>query len=352
MKLPTFARMSAAIFLTSLASMASAQDTPLRLVKTMIVAAHQEEVSRQFFGHVVAKETVDLAFQVGGQITDLPITEGETISAGDVIATLDLEPFELALDQARVQNAQSVRTFERLQQLQGGAVSQVSVDDAQTQVQLSEIAVRDAERSLQNAQLTAPFDALIAARNVANFTTISAGTPIVRLHDMSDLRVEIDVPEVLFQQAGQNPDMTLFARFPASEKTFPLQVREFNAEASDVGQAFRITLGMAPPEDLVVLPGSSVTVIAMMRNQAHQQIIPHSAVINANDGTAQVMVFSPDEGDTDTGTVRTVPVEIVPGDRGEIIVVSGLEDRQEIVASGANLLSDGDAVRRFTGFAN
>lgn len=303
-----------------------------------------------FFGHVVAKETVDLAFQVGGQIVALPITEGETIAAGDIIATLDFEPFELALDQARVQSAQSARTFERLQQLQGGAVSQVSVDDAETQVQLSDIAVRDAERSLRNAQLTAPFDALVATRNVANFSTISAGTPIVRLHDMSDLRIEIDVPEVLFQQAGENPDITLYAQFPASEESFPLQVREFNAETSDVGQTFQITLGMAPPENLVVLPGSSVTVFAIMRDSEQQRIIPHSAVVNAIDGTAQVMVFSSDG--SDTGTVNVVPVQITPGTRGEIIVVSGLDDGQEIVASGANLLSDGDTVRRFTGFAN
>jgi len=352
MKLRIFARIGAAMILTSLVSVSSAQDIPLRLVKTMIIAPNEAEVPRQFFGHVVAKETVDLAFQVGGQIIALPITEGETIGAGDVIASLDLEPFELALDQARVQSAQSLRTFERLQQLQGGAVSQVSVDDAQTQVQLSDLAVREAERSLQNAELTAPFDALVASRNVANFTTIGAGTPIVRLHDMSDLRIEIDVPEVLFQQAGQNPDITLFAQFPASEETFPLQVREFNAEASDVGQTFQITLGMAPPENLVILPGSSVTVLAMIRDQEQQQIIPHSAVINASDGAAKVMVFSPDDGETGTGTVNAVPVEIVPGNRGEVIVVSGLEDRQEIVASGANLLSDGDVVRRFTGFAN
>lgn len=352
MKSLFFARVGAAIIVMSLASVSSGQETPLRLVKTMTVAPNEAEVSRQFFGHVVAKETVELAFQVSGQIIDFSITEGETIGAGDVIATLDLEPFELALDQARVQSDQSLRTFERFQQLQGGAVSQVSVDDAQTQVQLSDIAVRNAERSLKNAELTAPFDALVASRNVANFTTISAGTPIVRLHDMSDLRIEIDVPEVLFQQAGENPDIALFAQFPASEMKFPLQVREFNAETSDIGQTFRITLGMAPPENLVILPGSSVTVFAILRDQEQQQIIPHSAVINANDGAARVMVFSPNGADDGTGIVNAVSVEIAPGNRGEVIVMSGLDDGQEIVASGANLLSDGDAVRRFTGFAN
>ncbi len=332
------------------ASVSDAQDTAPRLVKTITISSDVSAAERQFFGHVVAKETVDLAFQVGGQIVSLPITEGETIAAGDVIAVLDLEPFELALDQAEVQRTQSTRTFERLQQLQGGAVSQVSVDDAETQLELSEIAVRDAERALRNAQLTAPFDALIASRNVANFTTINAGTPIVRLHDMSDLRIEIDVPEVLFQQAGENPNISLSAQFPASDQMFPLQVREFNAETSQVGQTFQITLGMTPPEGLVVLPGSSVTVFATQNDLEPEKIIPLSAVVNAANGATEVMVFT--ATGEDTGTVNAVPVEITPGNHGEVIVVSGLEDGSEIVASGANLLSDGDPVRRFAGFAN
>lgn len=308
------------------------------------------EVTRQFFGHVAAKETVDLAFQVGGQIVDIPIIEGEPVAKGAAIATLDLEPFELALDQARIQKDQADRALERFQKLQGNSVSQVTVDDAETQAKLAEIAVRNAERSLRDAQLLAPFDALVAARNVSNFSTISAGTPIARLHDMSELRVEIDVPEILFQQAGENPDVELFAKFPSSDTRFALQTREFNAETSQVGQTFRITLGMAPPEGLVVLPGSSVTVFATLRGGETALRIPGSAVTTTNDGTPRVLVFSP--SGADDGTVQAVEVTIAPGDDGAFNVLSGLEAGQEIVASGAHLLSDGDAVTRFTGFSN
>ena len=327
-----------------------AQEAALPLAKVSQVVSGQSENTRQFFGHVVAKETVDLAFQVGGQVTVLPIVEGQPVPEGGLIAALDREPFELALDQAKVQLEQARRTFERLQKLQGGAVSQVSVDDAETQLKLSEIAVRDAERALRNAQLTAPFDALVATRNVANFATIGAGTPVARLLDMSELRVEIEVPEVLFQQAGESPDISLMAKFPASDTLFPLAVREFNAETSQVGQTFEITLGMAPPENLVVLPGSSVTVLATIRGAASAPVIPGSAIVTANDGTPQVMVFSPD-GDNE-GTVNLQAIKITPGASGEVTVTEGLSGGEEIIASGANLLSDGDRVRRFTGFSN
>jgi RND family efflux transporter MFP subunit len=330
-------------------SAAFAEDTK-PLVKLVEVQTGASDTIRQFFGHVVAKETVDLAFQVAGQVVEIPVVEGQPISKGALIATLDLEPFEITLDQALVQKEQADRTLKRFQTLQGSAVSQVSVEDAATQVKLAEISVRNAQRSLKNAQLISPFDALVASRNIANFSTIAAGTPIVRLHDMSELRIEIDVSEVLFQQSGQNPNIKLQAKFTSSDELFPLSIKEFNAETSQVGQTFRITLGMTPPDSLVILPGSSVTVFATLRDEAAMMSIPRSALITGNDGTTQVMVFTPQ--DKTNGTVKPVTIEITPAPDGSVLVVQGLEAGQEIIASGSHLLTDGQAVTRFTGFSN
>ena len=65
------------LFLSPIAGLA--QD--VRLAKIIEVQSGDSAVTRQFFGHVVAKETVDLAFQVGGQIVELPVIEGARIDA-------------------------------------------------------------------------------------------------------------------------------------------------------------------------------------------------------------------------------------------------------------------------------
>ena len=328
--------------------MTVAQD--VRLAKIIKVQSDESAVTRQFFGHVVAKETVDLAFQVGGQIVELPLIEGERIAKGTMVAQLDLEPFELALDQARVQKDQAERTVERLQKLQGSTVSQVTVDDAETSLQLADIALRNAQRELDNATLLAPFDALVAARNVANFATIGAGTPVARLHDMSDLRIEIDVPEVLFQRAGTDPDIELWAQFPTKDTRYAVMPREFNAETSQVGQTYQITLGMAPPDDQTILPGSSVTVYATLNGGGSDIVIPASAVSTSNGGSPTVMVFTP--AGAEEGTVSRRPVTVEPTIRGDVRVTEGLESGEEVIASGATQLTDGDRVKRFTGFSN
>ncbi len=324
----------------------------IRPVKLITVAHAPETLVRQFYGQVVARQSVDLAFQVGGQILKFPVIEGDTIPKGGLVAELDLDPFIRALETAKLQLDQSERTRDRLRRLKGSAVSQVQIDDAETAAELARLSVRNAEVALSHATLSAPFDALVATRNVANFTTIAAGSPVARLHDMSELRIEIDVPEVLFQTAGEDPDVEITARFPSSPRSFPLQVREFNAETSSVGQTFRLTFGMEPPEGLRILPGASVTVLAKLKIGAGGMMVPPSAVASAPDGTMSVMVFTPDSEGSDTGTVasQTVNVDVIAD--GRIQLRDGVKDGAEIVAAGIAGLRDGQAVRRFSGFTN
>ncbi len=344
-----------ALMSVALALPAAAQDTPegqivLKPVKLMTVEYGSTGMVRKFFGHVVARQTVDLAFQVSGQIVKLPVLEGETVPQGALIAQLDLSTFELSLDQARLRQEQTDRTVERLAQLSDATASQVRREDADTEAALARIAVANAEYALENATLHAPFKAMIASRNVANFTTVSAGTSVVRLHDMSELRIEIEVPEVLFQRVGADPDVTMAAVFPASEQEFPLSVREFKAETSEIGQTFRLTLGMPPPEGLRILPGSSATITAKLNSAKTGIIVPPDAVATAADGATSVLVFEP--GEDDTGTLSRVPITVTAGHNGRFMIADGIEPGTEIVMAGVNTLEDGAHVRRFSGFPN
>ncbi|MDA5093126.1 efflux RND transporter periplasmic adaptor subunit [Aliiroseovarius sp. KMU-50] len=323
---------------------------PIKPVKLMEVTDQFVAIDRLFFGRVVARQTVDLAFQVGGQIIEFPVIEGDVIKAGTLIAQLDQERYSLAYEQAVLQKDQAERTLNRLSKLQGQTVSQVALDDATTQASLADIAVRKAEFDLEHTTLVAPFDALVAMRNVGNFVTTAPGTPVVRLHDMAEIRIDIDVPEILFQKANKDGDVELTAHFPASDQAYPLIVREFNAEASPVGQTYRLTLGMATPPGLLVLPGSSVDVRAHVESDDQQNVIPGTAIVADANKNLSVMIY--EETETGTGVIKQVPIEARPSENGDFIVTSGLSAGQVIVAAGANRIADGDTVRPFTGYSN
>lgn len=252
-------------------------------VKLMTTETGDARLERQFFGQVAAKQTVDLAFQVGGQILNFPVTEGFIAPMGTLIAELDLEQFELRLEQARLQKAQADRTVARMGKLKG-TVSKVAMDDAETQAALAAISVRDAEYALRHATLKAPFDALISSREVAVFTTVNAGTPIVRLHDMSELHIEVDVPEILFQQSEKNDVLEVTASFPGRDGEFPLRILEFDAEASNVGQTYRVTFLFEPPEGMQVFPGASTTVKVLADAGENIISLPATALVSNPSG--------------------------------------------------------------------
>ncbi|MCK8463378.1 efflux RND transporter periplasmic adaptor subunit [Aliiroseovarius sp. S1339] len=342
--------LTAATFALIAASTIAIAEDAAKPVKLLTVTANDETFSRVFFGKVVARQSVDMAFQVGGQIVEFPVIEGQVVSEGDMIVQLEQEQFSLALEQAVVQKDLAERTLERLTKLRGNTVSQVALDDATTQVNLADIALRQSERNLNNATLYAPFDGLIATRNVDNFVTVSPGTPVVRLHDMSEIRIAIDVPEILFQTASKEQNVQFMAEFPAHDEPLPVELREFSAEAASAGQTYRLTLGMAPRDDLRVLPGSSVNVRVSATHENPGILIPSTAIVAAPDGTLSAMRFVAGEGDT--GTIAAVPITVKPAANGDFLLLSGLSAGDEIVAAGASAVRDGETVRRFTGFTN
>ncbi|MBM3604594.1 MAG: efflux RND transporter periplasmic adaptor subunit [Alphaproteobacteria bacterium] len=322
----------------------------LRPVKLVELSREGTVQQRSFPGRVRALQTVDLAFQVGGQLEHFPVAEGDRLEAGDTVAALSRRGFERALRQAQATLDQEQQSLNRVRQLAGTAVPRAEVESTQTQVTLSEIAVEDAQSALQDATLVAPFDALVARRLVANFTTVPAGEPVVRLHDMSDMLIDIDVPEVLVRQSAEG-DVEFIATFPGSDQTYPLSIREYEAESAEIGQTFRLTLSFDDEAAAGILPGASAMVRVTRETDAEQAVtVPQNALVYAANGAPHVFVFQPDpEHDGNIGVVTLAPIEIRLRDDASVELVGGVAPGTEIVAAGAAQVTDGQAVRRFVG---
>ena len=315
---------------------------PPKPVKLMTLSSEPVTVQRQFFGQVAARQTVELAFQVPGKLEVLNAEEGARKPEGAEIAQLDLSGYERAVAEAEANFEKAQRDAERLESLRGQAVSEVQVQDAQTQLRLAEIALNSAREDLEHATLRAPFDALIAKRLVANFQTVQAGTPVVRLHDVSELRVDIQVPEVLFRQAGADDQIAFYAEFPGEGRRYDLALREFETETSATGQTYTITLAFTENPGAFVFPGASVSVYTAVTGPQQQGVVlPETALVYDAQGNAAVMVY-------EDGKVARRAVEIEVHEDSRIYMTEGPEDGTQIVETGASQLRDGQSARPFT----
>lgn len=319
--------------------------TPL-FVRTMIVGEAEQVQERQFFGRIAALETAELSFEVPGYLSLLEAPRGARIAEGERLAALDLDPFERAVERAELTLAQAERDLERLQTLASRNVSsEVRAQDAETARDLAEVALRDARKALADAQLIAPFDGIVADRMVATFTNITPGQPIVRLHNMSETRVEFDLPERILAMIG-DPSLVEFSTIhPGQADPVSLAFREIKAETGAVGQSYTISLAIEGAVSALVLPGKTVTVTARLLEQSNALQVPATAVVTQPNGHTSVVAVA-----EDNGTLRSsfVPV-VVQSTTGVDLVVTGLEPGTEIVELGGHLIAPDTELARYAG---
>lgn len=343
----SFVTLIAALIYVLCATGAHAETASAPFVKTVIVGDDPAQTSRQFFGQVSARETVDISFEVGGYLELLDAVEGARIERGELLARLEQGPFERAVARARLALARSERDLERASSLaERNVASQVAAEDARTARDLAQVDLAEAQDELGDSAIVAPFDGLVARRLASPYTVIEPGQPILRLHDMSETHVKIDLPERLLRQIG-DPQRAVFTT-PASGSETPVVLRlvEFATESNRIGQSYSVTLAFPPDCEVPLLPGNTVTVTTSVAADAVGIEVPASALLVGADRAASVLALR--DGPEGAPVLNRVPVEVYSTD-GASLRVNGLAPGTEIVVVGAHLLRDGMRVRRYSG---
>jgi multidrug resistance efflux pump len=110
-------------------------------------------------GAITVGREADLSFVVSGQIAELLVEEGAQVKQGDVLAILDLRPFDAQILQAEagLRSAQAQRTA------LSDAPNKADVRSAQAQIRQSEIALAQARNATNQDQRSAE-SAVVAAQ--------------------------------------------------------------------------------------------------------------------------------------------------------------------------------------------
>lgn len=155
---------------------------------------------------VVPKEDMQMAFTITGRVKNVYFGIGETVKAGEVLATLDTTMLEADLDRAHsvLAAAQAELAFQKLQpdntpELQAVSESRVSQAEADLAI---------AESRLDEAILLAPANGTVVDLQMVIGETVTPGKVVLVLADLQHLRVETtdlsetDVPLVFLGQTA------------------------------------------------------------------------------------------------------------------------------------------------------
>ncbi len=351
----TLALAGAALALAACSKPAAAPD-PVRAVKVVTVGASAQAGGLEFAGEVRARTESRLGFRVAGKLLQRQAEIGQVVKAGQVLAQLDPQDYQLAQDAARAQvaAAQTQRDlaaadFKRFQALkEQNFISGAELERRETTLKAAQAQLEQAQAQLASqgnqatyTRLLAPAAGVVTAVEAEPGQVLAAGTPVLRLAVEGPRDAVFSVPED--RVAAVRVGSAVRIRPWSEARELQGQVREVAASADPVTRTFQVKVGL--PADARLPLGATLTVFpqALSREGATAIKLPTSALFQQGTGTA-VWVL-----DAASMTVKLQPVTPGTADGNEVVITSGLQPGMQVVSAGVHVLQPGQKVTLWQG---
>jgi membrane fusion protein (multidrug efflux system) len=293
-------------------------------------------------GELVAKSQAQIAAEVGGQVTQIRVEEGEHAEAGTVVLEIDPERRRLEVDAAQAKLieaeaalAESQRILARYQTLsKQQAASAAKLDQVRTDVALgraradaARAQVGVAERALRDASVGAPFAGFVAKRLVSRGEYVSPGKALFELVSLDPIEIELSVAEVdssrvqvgspIAVRVSPFPDEVFEARVSVVSPVIDARTRTLRVKGELGNADARLKPGLFARADLGVAKREAVP---MVPEEAVLQRADGAVVFRVQGARAQRLVIG-------VGVQRGGRIEVTRGlSAGDLVVVRGHAD--------------------------
>jgi membrane fusion protein (multidrug efflux system) len=304
-------------------------------VETAIAQAADSSTDIDAIGSLLSDESVQIAPEVAGRISEIAFREGERVKEGDVLVRLDdaLAKAEIADQEARFVLAKS--NYDRANQLaKTGNVTERARDEATSAYQSAQATLELARVRLSKLTIAAPFSGVVGLRSASVGAFVNPGTVIVNLEKIDPLKVDFSIPEIYLGdvKVGQEVQVTVDA---LPNHSFAGKIYAINPKIDVNGRALRIRARL-PNADAILRPGLFARVTVKGRTSQHVVSVPESAVV-ARSGDS--FVYRIENG-------RAMETKVRLGQRrpGYVEILEGIEPETEVVVAGHQRLRNGSVV--------
>jgi RND family efflux transporter MFP subunit len=343
----------------------------VRPVRAMKIDTSTVDGMVMLTGTVQAQTEINQSFRIDGRLVERTVDIGESVKPGQLIARLDPQNEESALQSTRAQlagaNAQLIEAranYNRMAELVvENAVSRAQYDQAKALLQSAEAQVLSVQGQVNLAQnrltytrLFADVAGVVTARGPEPGEVVSAGRMIVQVAREGARDAVFDVPAQIKDAAPIDPKNAVSlgrdgkpgdAADPSRDLSIVLamnpkvtaigRVREVAPRADPVTGTFAVRVRLINPPPAMRL-GSTVT--GRMRLDGSPGIsLPSSAMMRA-DGKTAVWIVDPK---VNTVSLRNIAVGTT--DATTVQVTSGLNAGDVVVTAGVQALRSGQKVR-------
>ena len=340
---------------------AKTKPTHAPTVPVRVIQVVQRDVPRYVsaIGAVLSLHSVMIRPQIDGILTQLLVKEGQSVKAGDLLATLDDRSIQASLDQANAQLGQNQAQLrvaqidlKRYQLLSvDNGISKQTLDQQQALVnQLkatargNQAAIAAAKVQLSYTHIHSPVTGRVGIRAVdpGNFLRVSDAQGLFSVTQIDPIAVEFSLPQ---QQLPTLHDL-LEAKTPALVKAFigdsehsitPLgegRLSLIDNQVSATTGTIKVKAQFDNPQH-TLWPGQLVNVEVQTGVEQNALVVPPSVVQRGLDNYFVYRV----KGDG----VESVPVRMVYQDT-ELNIISGVNGGDTLVSDGQSRLKPGSRI--------
>ncbi|MBD3379600.1 MAG: efflux RND transporter periplasmic adaptor subunit [Candidatus Omnitrophica bacterium] len=334
----------------------NAPEGPPQSVRLMKASPAPPEV-QSFPGRTEAENEATLSFQVTGTVSDIPVTVGQSVEKGDLIARLDASYYRDALDSAKA-SLKSLRAkfndarlaFERDQELWASKdIDAAEMDSSRAKyrslkerVESAEAAVAEAHDKMSHTVIYAPFEGTVADKHIKRHEVALSGEPVADLTGGSGFRVKANIPEKYFLLKDRFRDYRCrFSSYP--DEPVPAELIGIGEKALSPTKTYPMSVKVADKKGISIYSGMEVEVLVTIAGTKEKKdvfVLPSSSVVTGKDGKPAVWTY-----DKKSGTVTSRPVELGRLAASGVEVVSGLKGGEYVVTAGGSMLREGQKVQ-------
>jgi membrane fusion protein, multidrug efflux system len=321
-------------------------------------------ISLTAIGTGEAYSTVSLKSQVNGALDAVHFTQGDFVSKGELLFSLDARPFQAAVAQAeatlakdKAQLALDDTEADRYRKLfEAGVTPQEQFDQQKStaaaqaaSVQADEAALEQAKLQLQYCYIYSPIEGRTGALGATPGNLVTAGNlpVLVVIDQVTPLYIDFAVPE---QYLGEIKKFTARGKLPVSATAYGETLSEtgyltFVDNTVDNTTGTIKLKGTFPNPDHHLWPGQYSTVSLQLSEDEDATIVPSAAVQTGQSGDFIFVVKADSTAEQRTvKTVRTIGTDTV--------IASGVAPGETVVTDGQLRLIPGIKVQVTSPAAN
>lgn len=280
---------------------------------------------------------VVLKAETSGRVEAVHFHEGQSVQTHQKLFTLHSKEQEANVKKAKATlaaNKQKLKRKLKLAEKKFGSTQELEAAEAQVKSDEADLVL--AKEKLAKATIYAPFDGVLSARKVCKGTYVQDGDELVRLQDITPIRLIFELPqrEIPLIEVGSAVKVTTDV-YP--EKVFEGKIEAIEPSVKEATRSVTIHASFDNKEGFLI-PGlyGQTQVTSKQQKKAPVVLIPEQALLIRQDGT---YVFKK-VGD------KAALTKIVVGNRtkDQAEILSGLQKGDEIVLEGQDKIKDGDRI--------